>query len=168
MNTSRMMVFHVPDDLDVLRAIAIVSIRHAHLDHMLRMTIRTLTGVEIDEALGATASAGSSTLRKRVNKLARKELGEGAALIRLQAILERCRRATAKRNELIHNIWAREVDGNPKIRTRENTWESPPVPSDLDTLANELGNLTWEIIEARREEGFLSQALRARNPAGRN
>src|ERR1700733_7993586 len=97
------LVFHVPDDLQFLAAWARVSIRHAHLEYSLRMMVRTLEGLSIQEALDATAHTGPGKLRKRILKLARRRLGDGAALIRLQAILERSRQASERRNVLLHN-----------------------------------------------------------------
>jgi hypothetical protein len=77
----------VPEDPDLLRALATVGIRHTHLDHMLRMTIKTLTNVTPREALDATSVTGSAALRKRIWKLAKTRIGDGTALVRLEALL---------------------------------------------------------------------------------
>ena len=157
----RMMTFHVPEDDRVLHALGLISLRHAHLDHILRMTIKTLAEVSIEEALDATAFVGSSALRDRVQKLARSRLGEGQALLKLQAILERCRRATEKRNDWIHSIWARELDGDPQLRTSDHKWTTPPSVEELQALADEIGRLTGELNKARLE-GFIHEALAIR------
>ena len=73
---------------------------------ILRMTIKTFAGIEVNEALDATAFEGASLLRERVRKLAKQRLGEGQALLKVQAFVERCRRATEKRNEYVHSVWA--------------------------------------------------------------
>ena len=70
--------FHVPGDLAFLQAVARVTICHAHLDYALRMCIKSLTGLGIEEALDATELEGSRMLRERIRKLARTRLGEGA------------------------------------------------------------------------------------------
>ena len=101
---SKMMMFHIPEEPEILGTVGAITLRHSHLDHILRMTIKTLGGVSIEQALDATAFEGSEALRQRIRKLAKRKLGEGKALIQLQALLERCRRATARRNELVHNI----------------------------------------------------------------
>jgi hypothetical protein len=155
----KMMSFHIPEDSNLLGALGLVSLRHAHLDYILRMTIKSVAGVSIGEALDATAFAGSRALRERIQKLARSRLGEGPALLKLQAILERCRRVTDKRNEWIHSIWAREIDGDPMLRTTDHNWTAPPTAADLESLADEISRLTNE-LNAARLDGFLDDALK--------
>jgi len=41
--------------------------------------------------------------RDRIRKLGQMRLGEGAALLKLQAILKRCEAASRKLNDLLHN-----------------------------------------------------------------
>jgi hypothetical protein len=80
MTDTRFIYADVLDDPDLLRALATVGIRHTHLDHMLRMTIKTLTNVTPREALDATSVTGSAALRKRIWKLAKARLGDGPLL----------------------------------------------------------------------------------------
>ena len=113
-------------------------------------------------SLDATTSQGSAQLRGRIRKLARQKLGEGKPLIRLEALLTRCERATKKRNSLIHNIWAKELDGNAFVQT--DSHEKGPIPSvvELDKLSDEIKSLTQELNIARLD-GFLAEALNANN-----
>lgn len=157
-----MITFHVPDDKDLLAAFGEVTLRHEHLNHILRMTIKTLARLTPEEALDATAYDGARQLRKRIRKIARKRLGEGETLLKLQALLERCKRATDKRNELIHGIWAKELDGEPLRRAADHTWHPLPSAKELLELAEELRTLT-ETLNGARLEGFLSEALSARS-----
>jgi hypothetical protein len=80
---------HVPEDPAVVGAVGRIALRHGQLDYILRMTIKTLGGLSIQDALDATARLGSRELRERIRKLARQRLGEGAPLLRLEAILQR-------------------------------------------------------------------------------
>jgi hypothetical protein len=153
-----MITFHVPSDKDLLAAFGEVALRHEHLTHILRMTIKTLANLQPDEALDATAYDGSRQLRERIRKLARQRLGEGEPLLKLQALLERCRRATDRRNELIHGIWAKELDGEPLRRATDHTWHPLPTVEDLKALAIELQDLT-DTLNTARLDGFLSEAL---------
>ena len=41
----------------------------------------------------------------------RRRLGEGAPLLRLEAILQRAAKATERRNHLLHTLWAHELHG---------------------------------------------------------
>ena len=159
-----MITFYVPTDKDLLAAFGEVALRHEHLTHILRMTIKTLARLRVDEALDATVYDGSRQLRERIRKLARQRLGQGEALLKLQAILERCRRATDRRNELIHGMWAKELDAEPLRRGNDHTWHPLPTAEDLRALANELQRLTDELNTARLD-GFLSEAL-AKRPGG--
>jgi hypothetical protein len=153
-----MITFHVPEDKDLLAAFGEVALRHEHLNYVLRMTIKSLAGLRIDEALDATTYDGSRQLRERIRRLARKRLGEGEPLLKLQALLERSGRATERRNELVHGIWAREMDGEPLRRMPDHSWQPLPTCDDLATLSQELEVIAGELNTARLD-GFLSDAL---------
>jgi hypothetical protein len=156
-----MMMLHIPSDKDLLAAFGEVALRHEHLSHILRMTIKTLARLRVDEALDATAYDGARELRERVRRLARQRLGEGEPLLKLQALLERCRRATERRNELMHGIWAKELDGEAVRRGTDHTWHPLPTREELTALASELQNLS-EALNTARLDGFLSEALEKR------
>ena len=97
----------IPDDRELLAAMGRVTIRHSQLDSMLRMAVKTLSGVSIEEARDATQRETTANLGRRVGKLARSKLGDGQPLVKLQAILERCARASGDRNRLVHSMWGR-------------------------------------------------------------
>lgn len=163
MNRPLMMKFSVPDDPELLRAFGVVSIRHAHLDYTLRMTIKALAETTPQEALDATAFQGSAMLRDRIDKLAKSRPGEGTALIRLQAILERCRRVTERRNELTHSVIARNLDmqaasHEPQFRTHDHNWKALPTLDDLGAVVRDIDSLIAELNTAR-VGGFISEAL---------
>lgn len=155
---TKMITFHVPADKDLLAAIGKVALRHEHLNHILRMTIKTLARLEIAEALDATAYDSSAQLRERIKKLARQRLGEGEPLLKLQALLERCKRATEKRNDLIHSVWGKELDGEPARKGLGDEWRPLPTVEELNGLAEVILQITSQLNEARLE-GFLHEAL---------
>jgi hypothetical protein len=148
----------IPEDPAVLAAVGKIALRHGQLDHVLRMTIKSLTGVSIKEALDATARQGSRELRERIRKLARRRLGEGVALVRLEAILERCRRATEKRNDLLHGLWGHQLDGEPVMRTDDYELVAIPSVQELEAVAEALFQVATDLDTARME-GFLFEAL---------
>lgn len=155
------MVLELPDDAAWLATWARVSLRHAHLDYSLQMAIKTLANLEIDEAREATARDGSAQLRKRIKKLARDQLGEGRPLLKLQSILTRCGRLTARRNRLVHSIVARNRDGDEALmRDHEPDWQPLPTTEELDALADQINAITAELNHARLG-GFLAEALDA-------
>lgn len=139
------MIFHVPSDKDLLAAIGEVALRHEHLNHILRMTIKTLARLDVTEALDATAYDNSSQLRERIKKLARQRLGEGEPLLKLQALLERCKRATEKRNDLIHSVWGKELDGEPARKGSGDEWRPLPTATELHDLAESFSHLTSQL-----------------------
>jgi hypothetical protein len=49
-----MITVDIPGDAEFLAAFGEVALRHAHLDHILRMTIKTLADLRPNEALDAT------------------------------------------------------------------------------------------------------------------
>jgi hypothetical protein len=157
----RMMTFHIPDD-PILKALGWVSVAHAHLDYILRMTFKTLAEVPIDDALAATEGEGSAVLRDRLRKLAKEALGEGAALIKFQAVLHRCRLATERRNALVHGVIGQDLEGgDAQMRMREGTWTTVPTAAELEQLAKVITNL-WQEINGARLDGFIKEAMAAR------
>ena len=62
--SARMITFHVPGDQALLAAFGEAAIRHEHMAYLLRMTIKTLAEVGVEEALDATAYEGSRQLRE--------------------------------------------------------------------------------------------------------
>lgn len=158
---AKMMTFDVPQDKGLLAAFGKVTLVHEHLNYILRMTIKTLARLSPEEALDATSYDGSRQLRERIRKLARQRLGEGEPLLKLQALLERCKRATDKRNELVHCVWAKELDGEPQRRGPDYKWQPLPTTEELLALAKEIQEITATLNMARLE-GFLSEALTKR------
>jgi hypothetical protein len=148
----------IPGDSVLLVAVGSVNLRHSQLDHMLKMTMKVLTGVTIEDAMDANAFKTSGILRARVLKLAKARFGEGKVFIQLEALLERCRRATERRNELVHSTWARRsLDGVHAVHGPEG-WETPPAVQSLCDLADEIHQLSMELNYARLH-GFLAEAL---------
>lgn len=159
METRKPMVYlGLPSDRDLLAAYGAVTIRHGQLDYILQMTIGSIEGISVEEAVDATAYQGSRQLRERIKQFAKQKLGEGEALLRLQALLQRAKRVSDKRNEFVHALWAHELDGEPVIRTDDHKLVSVPTVAELNSLAGEIYDLTEELNRARLE-GFLFKAL---------
>jgi hypothetical protein len=144
----------------VLSAIGKVAVRHGQLDYALRMMVRTLTGVSIDDALAATEGTMSRDLRQRVRQLALKKFGDGTVLIRIDALLQRASAATQRRNELLHGLWVNELDGEPMFRNKGAAFERSPRIKDLTSVADALAKIRDDFNEARLH-GFIAQGLNA-------
>lgn len=143
---------------EVLARIGEISVRHGQLDAVIKMLIKDLSGVSLAEAVDATDRQSSNDLRVRVRKLALKRFGESATLVKVDALLSRSRRATEKRNELLHALWAVERDGPSVWRKQGSGFEEVPPVSELKALAEDLLQIHNDIITARFE-GFLKLAM---------
>jgi hypothetical protein len=148
----------VPKDQALLAAFGKMALCHEHMNYSLKMTIKTLAAIPLADALKQTEYRGSSYLREQVKKHARKALGEGAALRKLQGLMDTCAALTEKRNNLVHSFWANELDGRARISDARGNERPLPTVAELRALAKEIENhtkhLNWE-----RREGFLAKAL---------
>jgi hypothetical protein len=154
-----MITLQVPDDPQVQAAIGTIALRHGQLEHVLKMTVKSILKMEIRDALDATDHQGTAELRKRIRKLAKQKFGDGDVLVRLDALLYRSRLLTARRNTYIHSFWGYDDEGTPVISGDEHEMRPIPTVSQLEDLANELANITKELNYARLE-GFLAEALK--------
>jgi len=156
-----MVTFYVPDDPELLQALGRVTIRHGHLDYVLRMTIKTLTGMSVNEAIEDTKKTVSGRLRERIKKLAPTKLGDGDAFEQLIELLDRAEVATEKRNRLVHDLWAQNVDsGDPMLREDASASAIPNVAqlSELEVEIDRIqGELNWS-----RLKGTIRAALDTR------
>ncbi len=153
-----MITLQLPNDEQVLATVGKISIRHGQLDYCLKMVIKSILGLAITEAIDATDNQGSFELRKRIRKLAKQKFKEGEILVKLDALLTRAKRATEDRNQILHSLWAFELDGTPVIRNRDHSFQPIPNLTRLNELAEEIYTITTDLNNARLE-GFLKEAL---------
>jgi hypothetical protein len=156
-----MISFHIPQDKDLLAAFGECALRHEHMNYILKMTIKSLADITIEEALAATKYEGSRQLRMRIKKLAKQKLGEGTPLLKIQAIMNNCEQFTNKRNDFVHGLWVSELDGDAYVRDDFGNNRLLPTVQELTELADEIKKLTNE-LNVERLEGFLHQALSER------
>ena len=154
----------IPTDTEVQAAVGRVALRHGHLDHILKLTIKSILGITVREALDATRHQGSRELRERVRRLAKQNFGEGEALVKLDALLERARRSTETRNTLLHRLWAHDDQGNQVIQGEDHQISLAPSVDALDGVSSELADVGWRLNKARLG-GFLKAAIKARGKA---
>lgn len=159
-----MLMCHVPEDRELLAALGEVTLRHEHLNHILKMTIKSVASLSPTEALDATQYEGSRQLREWIRKLARQKLKVGEPLLKLNALLTRAERLTEQRNQLTHRLWAKELDGDPGVMGAPGELRPLPSLEQLKDLARDILILTEE-LNAARLEGFLKIALEERNTA---
>lgn len=154
-----MIIFKLPDDEKLLAAVGTVALRHTQLDHVLRMMIKSFLGSNVKEALDATEGLTSSELRETIKRLAKQRLPDEATKLKLSALLGSAKRATRRRNELVHRLWAYKLDdGTPVVRGDDHQWQPLPSTEELSTLADQLNDIGVELNKARLE-GFVRDAL---------
>ncbi len=135
---------------ETLAALGAIALRHGQLEVELKMTIKDLCECTMETAINATARQSSADLRKRVRTLVRQRHGDGKKLVWLDSILTRARRATERRNDLLHSLWAAQFEQEPvKFDESHKPWPMPSV-ADLDAVADELAQIRDELFSARK------------------
>lgn len=153
-----MQIRELPGDEKLLAAVGRIALRHGQLDYALRLIVKATTGQSEKEVLKATSRMGSRELRKSVRNLANEKIGDRQVLKRLESLLSRSRRATDKRNKIIHAVWGHKRDGTPAVLDDDEVREPPPDLDQLDAAAKSLADIADELNEARKN-GFLKKAF---------
>lgn len=157
---SRMMLLEIPDDPELLAAVARVAIAHGHHELIMKRTLKTVNGWELEAADAALKRRSISTVRQWLrNDLARR-LGAAPEVDRMAELLDRSEALSDRRNDLMHGIWCRELDG--ERMHLGDAGLTIPAPADLDDLAWAIKAITDQINDARLN-AWLAEAL-ARSP----
>ncbi len=155
-----MIIGSLPQDPQILAAIGAVAVCHGQLDNALRMTVKSISGIGIEPALNATEGMSSHELRRLIRKMARKKLGDASnSYLLLAALLTRAQEVTRQRNELMHGLWAFDLDeGRDRFRHKGREWSETPEADELMALADETAQIADDLHESRLH-GFLKEAL---------
>ena len=145
----------------MLAAIGKVAIRQGQLDYVLKMTIKTITGVTRTEALASTKEDKTWFVREQIKKLATKKIGYCGELVKLKALLTRAAEATDRRNQLLHGLWGQAIDGGDVFFPNGLSAGQAPTVGELEALIDSMYNIITELNFARLK-GFLHEALEAR------
>jgi len=151
-----MVVAYVPDPPS-LQALGLVAVRHGQLEYALRMTIKSLTGLDVREALSETAYVGAKRLRERILNMAKAKVAQSSDIENLAELIDRSATVTQRRNAVLHGLYVQEVDRKPML-FENDAWRPVPTPDELNALATEIATITQDIHEARLY-GFLAKAL---------
>ena len=154
----------LPRDPAVMVAIGKLAIRHGQLDHGLKLTIRSIRGISVEQALTDTKRKSPRHLCALVEKHARDRFGEAPVLARLQELLDRSRQATDHRNSVLDDLWATESDGAP-IHVPDGRPMALPRVAELEAVAENLFSVVKE-LDHERHRGFLREAVEASTALG--
>src|SRR5262249_26437397 len=134
---SQMMTLELPKDPELLAAAGAVALAHGHLEYVLSMTVKSITGGTIEDALRATAFKGAKRVREHILSLAEQHLADEVARSKLQDLLARVGKASVRRNALIHRPWAKDSDGNVVVKDDDHVWGPPPTAAEFRDAAAE-------------------------------
>lgn len=167
MTTLRASMGHValdfPGDHALLEAAGKVALAHGQLELMLRMTIKTLSGFSVQDALDATAKSKNWELRRDIEKLFRKKTKDTQLQLKLKALLNPCEKLSEKRNMVLHNAWAIAPDGSVVTKGDKHAWGPAPNADDLAKLASEI-NKYVELLNDARLTGFIADVCKNDKP----
>lgn len=156
---------------EYLMALGRLVIAHVHLDHMLKMTIKSLLGITIEEALQELSRKGGPELRRRIEQHSLETLNDETVTKRLMELLSRCRMASERRNYIAKSVYVRHLDGQRAGQIAlhypdKQTYDPPPSTEEVDRIADDVEALVREINHARLQ-GWLGQAISGiENPSG--
>jgi hypothetical protein len=148
----------LPEGLGLLEAAGRVALAHGQLELMLRMTIKTLSGMTVKDALSATEKTKNWELRAQIEKLFTQKSKDLSLLLKLRALLNRCEALSEKRNRLLHNAWAIGPDGSIVTKGADHAWGEAPTDADLNGLALEIAEQVEELNKARLR-GFIKEVI---------
>lgn len=110
---------YLPDD-DILRELGRLQVRHSQLDHTLRLAIKRMLGISIDDPGYWTETNGmAKELRKRARKLIAERYKDDDIAGMLHQVLDDAEAATAQRNLLLHSVWMQVPGGEQVLHDRD-------------------------------------------------
>lgn len=150
----------IPTDDALLAAIGRVALHNTHLEMELKMWVKTLAGIQPDEARRALQYMPFSQLRKLVVKLARKRISDDVTRLRIGALIQRASELSDQRNTLLHAFWACEQGAKDEIWLVQagETATRAPTTENVDHLASDLVDL-FKTLNRERHVGFVRCAL---------
>jgi hypothetical protein len=119
--TSSQYTYYIPED-DILRELGRLQIRHSHLDHTLRLAIKRMLGIPIDDPGYWNETRGMAAgLRDRARELiAERFSSKDDVADTLNRVLDDAELATTSRNRLLHSVWMKGADGKAVLHDRDN------------------------------------------------
>jgi hypothetical protein len=148
--------FYVPDD-DILRELGLLQIRHSHLDHTLRLAIKRMLGISIDDPGYWNETRGMSAgLRERARELITDRYCDDQDMAdTLNKVIDDAEMATTLRNRLLHSVWVKAGGGEPVLHDRNNTLKIH-VSFQLPT-AEEVADVSKLVVRIQRVLDYLTK-----------
>lgn len=112
--------FYVPDD-KTLCELGRMQVLHSHLDHTLRLAIKRMLGISIDDPGYWNETRGmAATLRQRARDLIAELYCEDQDTTDiLNKVLDDAEAATLLRNRALHSVWMKHPGQEPVLHDRD-------------------------------------------------
>jgi hypothetical protein len=149
----------LPHDPAEVVAIGKVAIRHGQLDHGLKLTIKSIRRISVEQALTETKRKSPHQLRALVEEHAHNRFGEAPILTRIRELLHRSQQATDHRNSVLDDLWATESDDAP-LPVPEGHPMALRRVAELEAVADNLFSIVKE-LDYERHRGCLREATEA-------
>lgn len=129
---------YLPDD-EIALTVGRITIRHGQLDHVMRLAIKRMLGISIDDPGYASATKGmSKDLREKVMKRASERyVDEPEKLELMESLLDQAESVTRIRNRLTHSVWM-QVEGQPPMMYDKDGRYSIPTIGELQVIERQL------------------------------
>ena len=143
-----------------LQALGRIAVAHSFLDRILKMVIRDIEGLSLDEVLGLTNRWSSTKLRDRISCGAAIRLrANPEALDQFKAILSGAKQVSEKRNEMLHSVWGSDEHSIRMGSTDRGSFINLPNVDELNLMADHANSVAYSLLWARNG-GFLAEALK--------
>jgi hypothetical protein len=149
----------LPNDPSEVVAIGKVAIRHGQLNHGLKLTIRSIRGISVEQALAETKRKSVHQLQALVEEHARDRFGEAPILVRIRELLHMSRQATEHRNSVLGDFWAAKSESAPDRAPEKKPRGSPRV-AELEVVPENLLSVVKQ-LDHERHRGCLQDTTEA-------
>src|SRR4051812_17655431 len=111
--------FYEPGD-DILCELGRLQIRHSHLDHTLRLAIKRMLDISVDDpGYWNETRERAAVLRARARELINERYGNDDETVGvLNKVLDDAETATTLRNRLLHSVWMKAPGAEPVLHDR--------------------------------------------------
>jgi hypothetical protein len=134
----------MPSD-DVLRELGRLQLLHGQLDHALRLAIKRMLGISIDDPGYWNETRGmTAALRDRARELIANRFGDDDNIAgTLNKVLDDAEDVTEKRNRALHSVWMKLPGEGAFLQDRHKTLKAhvnyePPSAVELVALSERL------------------------------
>ncbi len=148
----------VPSDIKLLRAMGRVTAAHANLELVLKMCVKTLARLTVEEAMLAFDRTNTSEVRGWIRRLFRQACKDEQLRCTLQAMLGEAKQIAEDRNRLIHRPWGGSGKGDLLTPNERWVWGKVPTPDELNQLAERINDLANR-LNHERLRGFISDVV---------